>query len=442
MVRAIAAGLARLIRRLIGGLVLAVVVLALMLGLAFYPAEPRVAQLDPPTPEDAHYAKVIFWTLQDIERNRGGSGDLAGTVEEVNGAFRVLARARPDLRARAAVEPGGLRVDASVRLPGPGWLGWANVSAVVPEFRGEALELRRLSLGRLPLPPGLTLQALGWAADQRFGAGAAATALGVLPGLEIAGDRLVWDVALPPRGDERFSRVVMADLYGQDMPDRAEVAEFAEALVAAAEDGRLPQRGSYLPWLQMALERAAKTATPADPGRSVVTAFMAMNHLCGSQQYTSLLVPQGSAPLPTVGNVCGDAGFRDRVDLRRHFITAATIKLISDRTAAVGAGEAKELFDMIAHGGFDFTDVAANNSGIRLAELLTRADAAKIAAVRAAIRSEDDVMVALDGLPGAMPRAEFEARFGEVDSPAYLEMMAEIEARIDALPVHAGGRDG
>ena len=32
--------------------------------------------------------------------------------------------------------------------------------------------------------------------------------------------------------------------------------------------------------------------------------------------------------------------------------------------------------------------------------------------------------------------AEFQRRFGGVDSPAYLDMMAEIEARIDRVPLY------
>jgi hypothetical protein len=36
-----------------------------------------------------------------------------------------------------------------------------------------------------------------------------------------------------------------------------------------------------------------------------------------------------------------------------------------------------------------------------------------------------------------MTQAEFEARFGDVDSPAYRAMVAEIRRRVDALPLAA-----
>ena len=61
---------------------------------------------------------------------------------------------------------------------------------------------------------------------------------------------------------------------------------------------------------------------------------------------------------------------RDRHDSRLHFITAAALKAASNRGFAVGVGEFKELYDSLSgDNGFDFTDLAANNSGIRLSDV-------------------------------------------------------------------------
>ena len=65
---------------------------------------------------------------------------------------------------------------------------------------------------------------------------------------------------------------------------------------------------------------------------------------------------------------CSRLTLNDRIDSRRHFTTAAAIQAASNRNVSVSVGEFKELNDSL-HGGFDFTDMAANNSGIRMANL-------------------------------------------------------------------------
>ena len=52
------------------------------------------------------------------------------------------------------------------------------------------------------------------------------------------------------------------------------------------------------------------------------------------------------------------------------------------------------------------------------------------------IKTEQDVIVAFDGIPPIMSKDAFVARFENVESPKYFAQLAEIEARIDALALH------
>lgn len=190
----------------------------------------------------------------------------------------------------------------------------------------------------------------------------------------------------------------------------------------------------------MLIDRAGTTAAD-DPERALIAGLMALNYLCGSDHFVKFFLPPRNAeeaPLPPRDGICQELTLRGRVDLRRHFLTAATLRVLSERGPAVVAGEAKELHDSI-RGAFDFTDIAANNSGIRFATLLLDTPSSDWPALRDRIVTDGDVLVALDGIPGEMRRAEFRNRFGGLDSPAYAAMLAEIEARIDALPIHAAG---
>ena len=419
-----------------------VVVAAVLMAFGLIEHGPMVDRPGPPTPEDARHAYGVARTLEQIAGAPDRSGTLHTSVAELNGLLRILSRSTGETRFAAAVEADRLVLRGSLRLPGLDRLGWVNVIAVVPPFEGSP-QLDALRVGRFDLPPEAGLRALVWMLDRRIATGAGADALQLPQRLTIEGERVGLDITLPDRSHRDLTRDAMAGLHGRDMPSRAQVADAIAFLVREADAGRLPRRGSYAPWLQAAIARVGE-ADGADADEALLAAFLALNYLCGSRHFVHTLLPPAEGrdrAMPAVGAGCGETGLRGRVDLRRHFTTAATLKLISNRRTAITAGEAKELFDMLGDG-FDFTDVAANNSGIRLAQRLDGARPQELREIAARIGSEDDVMIDLAGIPRIMNRTAFRMRYGDVDSPAYRAVIAEIEARIDRLPVHAGPAEG
>jgi hypothetical protein len=141
-------------------------------------------------------------------------------------------------------------------------------------------------------------------------------------------------------------------------------------------------------------------------------------------------------------NHCDAPTLAGRDDLKRHFAVSAGIAAARAGGAVAGIGELKELMDSGEGGtGFSFDDIAANLSGQRFAEAFLAADPSDWPAMLDLIEAESDVLPSLEGLPTRLPEAEFRARFGDVDSPAFAAMMADIEARIAAAPLH-GDRPG
>ena len=110
----------------------------------------------------------------------------------------------------------------------------------------------------------------------------------------------------------------------------------------------------------------------------------------------------------------------------------------------MGMGELKELLDSNAGGsGFSFDDMAANLAGARFAAAFLAAPRAAWPGMLARIAGEGDLLPALDGLPRGLSEAEFRARYGDVDSPGYSELIALIGGRIDALALYRrAGNDG
>ena len=125
-----------------------------------------------------------------------------------------------------------------------------------------------------------------------------------------------------------------------------------------------------------------------------------------------------------------------RIDSRRHFTTAAALQAASNRGFSVSVGEFKELFDTLKAGGFDFTDLAANNSGIRMSDKIMNSDPETWPKLISRIKREDDIIVSFDTIPQIMSGKEFKSTYGTVESPQYTAMVQKIEDLISELPFH------
>ena len=88
--------------------------------------------------------------------------------------------------------------------------------------------------------------------------------------------------------------------------------------------------------------------------------------------------------------------------------------------------------------GFDFTDIVADNAGVRLSDVLMGADGAEWDRRLALMQAEADIIPSIEGIPARLTRQQFETAYGSIDSPAYFAVIDEIEARIDRLAPYAG----
>jgi hypothetical protein len=239
-----------------------------------------------------------------------------------------------------------------------------------------------------------------------------------------------------------MGRAVAQMLRGEEMPTPERIAAHALRLRVAIEDGTLPAEGSLLPHLRFMLRAAREDAAPGEAGRAVTAALFALAQVCGEDEFRRIAGHlAGEVPAEGIAWTRGCEGVRlaGREDSRLHFVIAAALKAASTLRVSFTIGEFKELVDSVAvSNGYDFTDIAANASGIRFAETVLRTDPAGWEALAARLEAESDVLVSFEGLPGRLPAAEFLRRFGALDSPAYAAMIERIETSVRSLPFHAG----
>jgi len=123
-----------------------------------------------------------------------------------------------------------------------------------------------------------------------------------------------------------------------------------------------------------------------------------------------------------------------REDLPLHFLVSAALAAEGSGPLSQAIGLYKEVADSRGGSGFSFTDMAANRAGTRFGELAVQDPLRLQSALARGVQDSDLVPDASD-LPEFMPEAEFLRRFGGVGSPAYNTLLADIDRRIQALPL-------
>ena len=123
-----------------------------------------------------------------------------------------------------------------------------------------------------------------------------------------------------------------------------------------------------------------------------------------------------------------------RPDSPLHFLISASLAAQAGVGVADTAGLYKEVSDAQGGSGFSFNDLAADRAGTRFGLLATNSPQRLQAMLATGLR-ERDLMPNVDDLPEGLTAAEFAERFGQVGTPAYQRMLADIEARLDRCRV-------
>lgn len=405
--------------------------LALIVGpvafvLAAFEPDPALPVSEALSPRQAAESRALVQRIRAAAESPDG-GSITATRAELDGLIATAARAAPSLRGRTQVGPQGVTLAASAQAPGLPEAGWVNLRAEVAAS-DQGLELRALRLGRMDLPPGLTLAALRLAADLATTDDLGTLLISSVGGVETSGDRVALRLE-PAAGGSLIDRVVSGVREAAGLGSGADVQAHYEAMTQAALDGRLPARGSAAPWIAFAAKRAA-----AEPGARDA-AILALAAHCGSRSAIETVV--GGFDAPRADSPCEGTELAGRNDLRRHFTLSAGFQAAGGSAASFGLGEVKELVDASGGGsGFSFDDIAADRAGIRWAERVMQAPAGELEEIARRSAQAEAVMPSIRGLPSFMQRAEFRARYGEPDSPRYRAQIEEIDARIDALPLY------
>lgn len=382
---------------------------------------PRVAQRDEVSTADIDRAVALLRQHDPRRLPYGQLRVLALTERDID--LLVLHAARRWLGAatRVRLTTGRAQLQASFAAP---WGRWLNVELVLRQT--EALpEIDQLRIGRLPLPPALAAPLLRQLAERRGVHTDALLELRAIERIGLAPQRVVIGYRIEPDTTKRLRAALVT-------PDEQQRLRAYQERLAELTQG-LPGSATALaqlmpPLFALAAERSAADGSAVAENRAAlrVLTFYANDRPLG------LLLPSAyewARPSPATVTL------RQRQDLALHFLVSALIAAEAGSPLADTVGLWKELADA-RHGGsgFSFDDLAADRAGTRLGELAVH-DAARLQARLAAGLTDAELMPPIDGLPTQLSEKQFAQRYDAVGSAAYNRVLADIEARIDALPL-------
>lgn len=433
----------RFFGRLLKGLLLIAVLGIVALSLfAFLVIEdrPSLKAQSAPSPKDVVAARRFLQDVKSALDPEVPTSTLTTNEGQLNRVIKLGARLVPGFRGQVRVED--KTVTGRIAVPVPYLKGkWVNLRAGVPAFT-EGLALSDVAIGPVSLPPALTLSLVRIGANQAMGEHLGDRLLQAAATMDVQDRRLAFTMdtkQLGASGSNGIMRGLFGALRGGDPPKSDDVRQYYLALRQAMDQGDLPTQGSYLPYLKFTLDAAQARAAQDGVENAYTAALFALTLTCGARDFQMIVGGQSETIADLRDNWatdCKKLTLNGRIDSRRHFTTAAAIQAASNRGVAVSIGEFKELFDSSQSGGFDFTDIAANNSGIRLSNRLMATPAEAWPALLERLQGERDVIIAFRGIPQIMSGEAFTQTYGDVDDPRYQQMLNLIETRIDGLALH------
>ena len=408
----------RLLARLILTLLILVPLAAFVAAVLAVSRAPAVTGGDELTPALIGRAERLI-REHDPRRARGGqvrSAQIDGADLDLMASY---AASRYGAAMAVTVQERQVLVRASMPLPHSPFGGYLNVTAVI----GESVGLPRLThvtVGRLPIPDGLTerLVRLAWSRVPRA------------DGAQLAAD-MIRSVSM------RDGRLRVEYEWRDDAPDRmralAVSSDDAERLRAYHERivrtmaSLQPSRRSLVDLLGPVMQFAGERSADGDAVAENRSAIIAITFYVLGVRMDAIVPDARDWPRARRRTLL----LRGRDDLPKHFLVSAVLAATAGSPLSYVVGVYKEVDDSLGGSGFSFSDIAADRAGTAFGQLAI-SSAARLQTRVSTELTEGDVMPEITGLDDNLPEAEFNRRFGGVGAPAYTRVLEDIDRRIAA----------
>ena len=397
---------------------------------------PLVATNPPLAIADLGRARLLLQRHDPRAMKAGALTTVVASEAEINTAIAAGLSDVHGLKSRVAVDRRGLTVMVTAALPAPFKAigGYLNIAATMAPSTG-GLAFLRLRIGRLDLPSGLAAPALQIAIESVLGGGRGEEFLASISSVAVIGDKLAIAYR-PPENLVAYARTAVGAATGTTDPEKVRI--YYAKLIEMARRQASSTRTSLTAFIQPLFKLAARRSVASDPVAENRAAVMALSLFFGDVQVERVVGDVLTDKLRRDKKSTAHVGLDGRHDYVQHFAVSAGLTLAGGAGIAIVVGEAKEVEDSAAASGFSFTDLAADRAGIRFAETAIASRDKALRFQHLIVRGvlERDIFPPVRDLPEGLSVSEFESRFGNTTSPAYSRLVAEIDRRIDDIPLY------
>ncbi len=417
----------RTLRRALLGLLSLLLALTLGLAWAAWTAlqdQPQVTRVAEVSVLDVTRAMRLLRTIDPRRQAGEGLHELALSQRELELLVDQVSQRTLQAATRVTLLPKSARVQASMPLQGLLAGHWLNIDARLNQSAALPM-IESLRLGDLQLPGWAGAWALRWALAHQLGRDEIRLVREVLQAVAIAPDKLTLSYLWRAGTTDR----VFAMLMPRPEQDRLRVyvERLAGLRLRAVAAGRIPLTQLLPPLFALA---KARSAEGGDAAQEMRAAILALAFVPYPGQLLSVVPAARRWRLPPRWHLT----LAGRDDFPLHFIISAALAVEGGGPLADAIGAFKELLDAGDGSGFSFSDIAADQAGRRFGQLALRAPE-RLHALAAGV-SDADLLPEMSDLPEFMRPAEFNARYGGLGAPAYQQQLADIEARLDAMPLY------
>lgn len=416
-------------------LILFLTLLVAIVGLGFLTVDqaPIVTRESSKQVDNADTVKDLLKQLKNSVEDRHAQQKVQISESQFESLMGFAQRALPGFKGAVEIEPGKTLIQASMALPAPADNFYVNLTAQV--FPADGVDIDYLRIGSLIIPGDTALNIAVWLVDKFTKSDVASTAANQITRVTMTDSDLTLDMR--PL-DELLAQIDVARENISDGEDPlGELTTDYLAFLDSSPLGNSPTPQTIAKYLNLVLIRAGSLSDESNAVMHNQAAMLSLAIYLGDHRISQLV--GASHPSPNeVAEPRAPAVLAQRNDLAKHFTISAAIQILSQQNMTLAIGEFKELMDRAMGGsGYSFVDLAADMSGMAFARLVSEQSTAQRLQHLAENRlRERDILPFIGGLPEGLSKTEFRSRYSEVDSPAYRKQVAEIQQRIDSLPLY------
>ena len=404
-----------------------------MLAIERYPLVDanREAQFD-----DIAQAKHILKRLDPRLMDANTTTKVSITDAEISLAMGAVLSRLKFVKGRVDALADGVWLRGTAELPIPDtFLGrYINVEAVVAPSVSE-LVVSRLSVGAIGIPAWIVKPATIYVLDTFMGRGKGAPAYASVRGVAINNNVITVAFRPPPN---LFADVKAAAGRAIHLGNAKAVRAYYRKLmdVSAADRSLRPvSLARYVGPLFALAKRRSESANPVDENRALI---LALAMYFGDSRFELLLRNVKTPDMQGEAFDAEEVKLERRHDWAQHFTTTAGLQVAAGSGISNFIGQAKEISDSEGPSGFSFTDIAADRTGVRFAEIAT-GSAASARAVQNALADgavERDFFPKVGDLPEGLSEAAFKAAYGDINTETYNAMIRAIDRRIEKIELY------